>query len=403
LTTITPNRYRAAVWCTAAAITLGSFTCYLIPFHKGLTVAKDKDEVIHYRIHEMAAAFPLPSADEYAAIKDNGKKFRFIYPKVFWRDEKDNVWLIDGRTRDRIETEFTKAGEEEAENGHPLKCPAVFFKGTASEAVNYVRGLNLSRRAMNSGQKAAAAILSGALYRQYKAKEDGLDLDEDSEEEIGDMATRVAKEAGTNRAYVFDCAKLHRENPDLLQRVLAGGDDGLSIPNAKKIAKRRADGLPDEEPEAGDEPVEVAPENGPEAVLDGLGNEVPEDLRNVFLFRAAVKAAKKQIRAAVNGIEAESEKPGAKNLSIQTVKADANNVVRHLEDHQPHAQCPYCSGTGKDADNPQKKCGQCKGRKFLDRIQWKQVPAELRALYEKKPSDDKDDDKDDDNGEKYGT
>lgn len=357
-----------------------------------------KEETFKYRIHEMAAAFPLPSADEYAAIKDNVFQFGFIYPKVFWKDEKDNVWLIDGRTRDRIESEFEKAGETEAKNGRPLKCPAAFFQGTESEAVNYVRGLNLSRRAMNSGQKAAAAILSGTLFLKYKAKEDGVEL-EDEGEDIGDMATRVAKEAGTNRAYVFDCAKLHRENPDLLLRVLAGGEDGLSIPNAKKIAKRRADGLPDEEPEGGDEPVEVAPETGPETMYDGLGNEVPEDLRGVFAFRAAVKAAKKQIRAAVNGIDAEAEKPGAKNLSMQTVKADANNVIRHLEDHQPHAQCPYCSGTGKDGENPHKKCGQCKGRKFLDKIQWKQVPAELRALYEKKPSGD--DQKHD--GEEYGT
>lgn len=363
-------------------------------------MAKDKGEEIKYRVHDMAAAFPLPTAEEYAAIKDNVEQFGFIYPKVFWKDAKGDVWLIDGRTRDRIETEFTKAGKEEAKNGNALTCPAAFFQGTESEAVNYVRGLNLSRRALNSGQKAAAAIVSGDLYRRYKAKEDGTDLVDDDAEDVGDMATRVAKEAGTNRAYVFDCAKLNREHPDLLMRVLAGS---LSIPNAKKISKRRADGLPDEPEEGGEEPIEVSPEDGPEVIYDGLKNEVAPELNGIFKFRAVVKAAKKAIKKAVEEIEEAAEQPGGKNVSVQSVKADANNVVRHLEDHQPHAPCPYCSGTGKagDPENPNKKCGNCKGRKFLDRLQWNEVPLELRALFDKKAS--KDDDGQPSGGEGYGS
>lgn len=350
-------------------------------------MAKEKDkeeEVIKYRIHDMAAAFPIPNAEEYAAIKASVEQVGFIYPRVFWRDAKDDVWLIDGRTRDRIETELAKAGKTEAANGRELKSRAVFFTGTESEAVSYVRGLNLSRRAMNSGQKAAAAILSGDLYRKYKLKEDGKDEVDDTEEDAGDMATRVAREAGTNRAYVFDCAKLHRENPDLLQRVLAGD---LSIPNAKKIAGRRKDGLPDEPDEDGEEPVEVAPDDGPEVILDGLRNEVAPELVDVFKFRAVVKAAKKSVNVALDAVDGAGDGAGAKNISIQTLKSDANNFIRHMEDHQPHAPCPYCSGTGKagDPDNPQKRCGECKGRRFLDRLQWKQVPPELRALYEKKP------------------
>jgi hypothetical protein len=353
---------------------------------------KDKEEVIKYRVHDMAAVFPLPGPEEYAAIKEHVEQVGFIYPKVFWKDAKDEVWLIDGRTRDRIETELAKAGKAEAANGAELKCRAVYFEGTESEAVHYVRGLNLSRRSMNKGQKAAAAILSGALFKRYKAKEDGKDaVDDDAEEESGDMATRVAREAGTNRAYVFDCAKLHRENPDLLLRVLSGD---LSIPNAKKIAGRRKDGLSDEPEDGGEEPVEVAPDDGPEVLLDGLRNEVAPELVDVFKYRKAVKAAKKAVGTAVSAIEADNDGPGASNVSFQSVKADANNFIRHLEDHQPHAPCPYCMGTGKagDPDQPHKRCGECKGKRFLDRLQWKQVPEELRALFEKKPGKGGDDD-----------
>lgn len=366
-------------------------------------MAKDKGEKLAYRVHEMAAAFPLPSAEEYAAIKESVAQVGFVYPKVFWTDGNGDTWLIDGRTRDRIETEFEKADVKKAANGRDLKCEAAVFQGTESEAVAYVRGLNLNRRAMNSGQKAAAAVLSGEMYKRYKAKEEGAELLEDKEEELGDVAARMAKDAGTNRDYIFVCLKLSRKYPDLLLRVLAGGPDGLSIPNAKKIMKRRDENLPDEEPEGGEEPVEVTPDDKPETVYDGLKNEVPDDLLKVFCVRATVKAAKKKIRDAINELEEVKDDAGAKNMSFQTFKSDANNAIRHLEDHQPHAQCPYCSGTGKDAENNAKKCGHCKGRKWLDKVQWKQVPPELRALYEKKAPDDKGEDDDEDkDGGKYG-
>jgi hypothetical protein len=349
-----------------------------------------KEEVFKYRVHEMAAAFPLPSADEYAAIKESVIERGFIYPKVFWRDGRGDVWLIDGRTRDRIESELLKAGTTEAKDGTEIKCRAAFFNGTEADAVRYVRALNMSRRAMTSGQKAAAAILCGDLYRRYKMKEEGKEAVEDAAEDEGDMATRVAKEAGTNRAYVFDCARLHRDHPDLLLEVLSGSK---SIPVAKKVAARRSQGLPDEEPEGGAEPVEVAPEGGPDVMLDGLRNEVPDDLRSVFAFRGVVKTARKAINKALEDVKDAADGPGARNVSLQTVRADANNMVRHLDDHQPHAPCPYCSGTGKagDAEQPDKKCGHCKGRRYLDRLQWKEVPAELRALYEKKPGQSDDD------------
>lgn len=344
-------------------------------------------ELLKYRVHDMAAVFPLPSPEEYAAIKDDVLQRGFIYPAVHWEDAKKDSWLIDGRTRDRIATELEKAGVKKAANGEEIVLKRVNFNGTEAEAVQYVRSLNLTRRAMTSSQKAAAAVLAGDLYRKYKAKEDGVDLTELEAEDAGDMASRVAKEAGTNRAYVFDCAKLHRERPHLLQAVLSGV---YSIPEAKKRAARLADGLPEEEPEGGVEPVEVEPDKPDgEVILDGLRNPVAADLIPTFRFRNTVKEVRKAINNAVEQVKAACEGIDAKNVSFQTVKGDANNVVRHLEDHQPHAPCPHCSGTGKEGDpeNPDKKCGHCKGRRFLDRIQWGQVPPGLRAMFEGKKTD----------------
>jgi hypothetical protein len=331
----------------------------------------------------MAAAFPTPTTEEYGSTKASIEQVGFIYPLVLWRDVKGDNWLIDGRTRERIDNEFRRAGKTHAENGAELKPVFTFFKGTEAEAVRYVTGLNLTRRSLNSAQRAAAAVAAGALLRRYAAKGDGKDLAEEVKEEAGDMATRVAAEYKTNREYMFSCSKLYEANHDLFQRVLGGT---LSIPSAKKVAARRAQGLSDEPEEGGEPEVQVAPDKKKDKILDGLKNEVAEDLVPIFELREVVKSVKKKIKSGLDEIDEVSEKSGAKNISMQTVKADVNNIIRHLEDHMPHAPCPYCSGTGKDpeGDSPNKRCGNCKGKKFLDRIQWKQVPDELRALFEKK-------------------
>lgn len=335
----------------------------------------------------MAAVFPLPSPEEYAAIKEDVIQRGFIHPAVHWEDAKGDSWLIDGRTRDRIASELEKAGIKRSADGKDIKLVRVNYHGTEADAVRYVRSLNLTRRALDSSQKAAAAVLAGDLYRRYKAKEDGVDLTDVEAEDEGDMASRVAKEAGTNRAYVFQCQRLHKKHPHLLQAVLAGL---YKVTEATKRATRIEAGLPEEEPEGGIEPVEVDPEkpNG-EVILDGLRNPVEPDLIATFRFRNTVKEVRKSINTAIEAVREACEGIGAKNVSFQAVKADANNVVRHLEDHQPHAPCPHCSGTGKEGDpeNPEKLCGHCKGRRFLDRIQWGQVPAELRAMFESKRED----------------
>lgn len=340
-------------------------------------------EKLTYRVHDMASVFPLPTPEEYAAIKANVQQIGFIFPKVMWKDEKGATWLIDGRTRDRVETELSKAGVEKAENGKSLTCPVAMFSGTEADAVDYVRGINLTRRAMTPAQKAAAAILSGSLSRMYKLKAEGRDVSDDSEEE-GDTATRLADQAGTNRAYIFDCQKLYKENPDLLQNVLSAA---MSIPEAKKVAGRRKEGLPDKPPEAGETPIAVEPQPAKkeEEIYDGLKNVVHEDQVAAFKIRDQVRAHRKVLNTLIASIEADCEAPGGKMFSLQAMKSDLSNCRRHLEDHQPHAPCPYCSGTGRDPEQPpdgRKKCNKCKGRKWMDRLQWKEVPAELRAIFE---------------------
>lgn len=342
-------------------------------------------ETLVYRVHPMAEIFPVPTPEEYAAIKEDVLQRGFINPAVHWLDKDGQSWLIDGRTRDRIASEFEKAGVKKAANGSDIELSRVKFRGTEADAVKYVRALNMQRRAMDSNQKAAAAVLSGDLFNRYKAKEDGVDLaDLEQQEDEGDEATRIAKETGTNRTYYFDCKRIHKKHPHLVLAVLSGL---YKITEAKKRAARLDQGLPEEPEEGGIEPVEVEPEKPTgETLLDGLRNIVAPELVPTFRFRTVVKEARKSINDALEKIKEAVEEVGGKNVSFQTIRADANNVIRHMEDHQPHAPCPHCSGTGKsgDPDNPDAKCGHCKGRRYFDRVQWNNAPAELRAMFETK-------------------
>lgn len=365
-------------------------------------------EKLTYRVHDMASVFPLPTPEEYSAIKANVRQIGFIFPKVMWKDEKGSTWLIDGRTRDRIETELYKEGAEKAENGKSLTCPVAMFSGTESEAVEYVRGINLTRRQMTSAQKAAAAVLSGSLVRMYRMKAEGRTVSDDKEEDEGDTATKLADSAGTNRAYVFDCQRLHKDHPDLLQNVLGGA---MSLPEAKKVAGRRKEGLPDKPPEGGETPVEVQPKPDakPEDIYDGLKNVVHEDHVAAFKMRDQVRKHRKVINTLIAEIESDCDAAGGKMFSLQAMKADLSNCRRHLEDHQPHSPCPYCSGTGRDPEQPpdgRKKCNKCKGRKWLDKLQWKEVPEELRAMFEGRtvptPKADPEDDEPDTSEENAG-
>jgi hypothetical protein len=334
---------------------------------------------IVYKVHQMADVYPKCTPDEEKALEASVRESGVKYPVLMWKDEDKQNWLLDGRTRMKVVERLKKEGVEKAENGAPIQCEIAWFTGTESAALDYIDDINLRRRSLTSSQKAAVAIRSGALHRQYRIKEEGLkpgDIEEGAE---GDLAEKVALKSGTNRQYVFDCHRLYKEQPDLLDRV-ANGE--LSIPQALRVAKRRAAGLPDE-PEAGEGPEEVQVSEEKPEIIDGLGNPVAPDLEKVFEARDRVREAKRHLSKALAELEAAASGPGGKYMSLQTMKTDIQNARRHADSHQPHAPCPICSATGKDPKDAKKKCGTCKGKKYLDKVLWKEVPSEIREVFEK--------------------
>lgn len=336
-----------------------------------------------YKVHPIADVWPAPTDDEFGALKASVRAVGVKEPVLMWKGPDGIANVLDGRSRIRCLEELICEGLTLSENGHKLEFKVRYFEGTEREALEYVEAVT-QRRNMTSSQRAAVAVCSGLMNKLYRDKESGTTGGE--KEDAGMLAERVAIKAGTNRQYVYDCSKLGVTYLDILLRIR----DGLiNIAKGKKIAERRDQGLPDEEPEAVDgetPPVGETPRPAkPKEVYDGMKNEVHEDHHAVFLVRDKVRLLRKELQICLAKAQEIAEGPGGFNMSWQNLKSDLNNVRRHLEDHQPHAVCPYCDGTGSvtdEATGEKKTDPKCDGKKYLDRVQWKEVPTEIKAIFE---------------------
>lgn len=347
-------------------------------------------KITEYKVHEMAKLYPKLSPDERISLKESIKQSGVLYPIVLF-PQNDDLFLIDGRNRADIVEELLAEGVTHAENGRKIECPVLRYEGTLLQAVDFVRDLNLSRRMLSSSQKAAIAYKSGLMFKRYAKHEGLLEDAEETEQTAGDFATKVADTAGTNRQYVFDVAKIASvvTNLDLIDRMAEGE---LNIPQAKKIAARRAEDLPDVPPPGGDSSTEDTGDGTPPAavnhpeIFDGLKKVVAPEHQPIFLVRDTVKEIKKKIKHLIADVINVSDSTGGDYFSKSEMKSALDGVTKSLNLHQPHVICPNCNGTGK-GENGRGKCKSCGGKMFMDKLSYNLVPPELKQAM----GDDSDD------------
>lgn len=337
---------------------------------------------IEYKLHKVAAMYPRCKPEERDAMEQSIREGGVKNPATLWKDDKGQNWLIDGLTREDIVAGLHKAGFTKTAAGNPIELQYVYFEGTPSEVVEYIEANNMSRRSLSASQRAAVGVKSYRTYIRFLAQEKGVPESEVDPGESGEVAEKIAKRCGSNRAYVYNCLTLYNapKGMDLLDKVCV---EDLKIPKAMAVLKRREAGLTDE-PEEENPTEQPVVSNEPDAIYDGLKNEVHPDYRKIFETRANAKKIIKLLKSARAEAEAMVTEPGGKNFNWDQLKTDFKNIIRHAEDHQPFAVCPMCSGTGKDTDG--KKCKHCAGRKYLDRQQWKLLPPEIRQQFETKAS-----------------
>lgn len=326
--------------------------------------------VLDLPYHEVTALFPMLRDAEKAAFKRSVETAGVLEPVVYWSDSHKRKWLIDGRNR--VESVKELRAEGKLFNGaETYTCPAWEFKGSELEMLAYTLKKGRDRRHLNSSQRAAISVKAGALADKYDKKRV---LSGSGATPDGDLAEKVALEAGTNRSYVFEAQKLALEAPDLLDQVAEGV---LNIPQAKAELNRRKaavkarpdqpvppDGAADGEParapdQPADQPLPV--------VFDGLKNEVGPDWMHVFVCRDDFKKVLPKLTELKAMLEDLAAGDGGKFLDLTACLAQLKTLRGHVTKEMPHAICPACLGTKKEPGSKKKTCKSCGGHGYVSK------------------------------------
>jgi hypothetical protein len=364
--------------------------------------------------HEVVDLFPRLTGRDRDEVKESIRTFGVKESVEYVMHPRHGKCLIDGANRRELAEELGILCPEreylvpDGQGG--TRVP------TDAEILDYVMVRNKDRRHLNSSQLAAISVRAGALQRKYaqkarrgmrtspRADQAPPEAQEPSAEGApgaaaeqapeangatsaappgpppedlqGDQASRVAAQAGTNRAYLFKAVKIQEEDPDLLRRVAMGE---LSLEAAAKQLRER------------NQPA-AAPEGEPQPTLDTLGRHVPRRLKAVFEavahYREAIQLASR-IKGLIKQIK---EGPAAVFLDATEVNAWAQNLYTSLKHAAPHsATCPYCQGEGKtpdpDRDGRNKKCTACQGVGWCDYQHWRDAPEELQQAVLRPPAE----------------
>lgn len=333
------------------------------------------------RAHEMTRNYPSVTGEEGGSLLASISRQGILQPVTVWRDPDDKYWVIDGRTRLNAFKTLIKDGRDMTEDGRPLVLPMEEFIGTISQAFAYVHEKNFSRRHMSSSQRAAVIIRERLAQSRY-LKKDGLPSEgvyQGKEESLNQFAERIGKESGTNRQYIYQCARIAEIDPKLLDHVVSGDK---VVNDVLKAALRKQQGLDPWPTPSEDEPTSAAGEGEEPQAKDGLKRAVDPKFSKYFFVRDRVRDAVKALKKAQADVEAIAAGDGGDHFDGLGMSQSIGSVVRDLANSQPHTVCPRCSGTGKESkeDGSTKKCSICSGAKFISKAIYNTLPQDLKDV-----------------------
>ena len=206
-----------------------------------------------YNYHRVADLFPPMSAEDFARLKNDIQAHGLREPIVRYQGA-----IIDGRHRLQI-------CEQLGIQPHFRE-----FDGQEIELLPYVLSMNLARRHLTAGQRAAlgakieAYTSMFAKQRQLAAQNNhvGRAVKERIPEQAnGQARDEAAKQAHVNPHYITDFKTVEREVPNLAHEV-ANGD--ITLPEALRIIKNgrtlNNDPPPDAGPDDEPQPTSAVPE-----------------------------------------------------------------------------------------------------------------------------------------------
>ena len=293
------------------------------------------------RCHEVVDLFPPMIPSEREALQKDIELKGVRMPIVTWRGK-----VIDGRNRLAV-----------CEDLGIDDFPVEEFDGSEEEMLAHVVSLNMSRRQLNSGQKAVVGVDLG-VYRERLG---------DVELSGGQRTIElIASELGTNRQYMYDAEKLREKDKDLYEQVRRGE---IKLTAAMK-ALDKLDQAHDVEDDV--EKLEPSQKQKADEVVDGKGDPVPPKFHDAFKEVSNYKYALEQIKElskTVEGIAVREE--GSAYLDVSNIAGHLNSLMQVLKSSMPYAICPYCEGKGQG-------CDACKDVGYVTKTIWDYAPEEMK-------------------------
>ncbi len=301
-----------------------------------------------YECHDVCHFFPPMSPDERAELKKDIQANYVQTAVVVWRnpEQENKTVIIDG---------FHRASICEELGGDYLNYPTREYKGTAEEMVRHITSLNLHRRHLDSGQKAAAFVKAdGMIQALRKAREAKQPIDTglrssppETAAPKGRVREQAAKEIGTSSSQIQRAQEVAAAAPEKLDEVIAGKK---TLTTAQREVRTEAK----EKKEA----AEAVANKSKPAVVVTLETKMKE--WNGLLDDWADEFA----------TASKNPPDGLDDTTLGIIRDQVKSVVSTIRAQRGVAPCDYCNG---------KACPKCNELGWLNRSRHESAPKKNKA------------------------
>lgn len=298
-------------------------------------------------LNPYCAIFPEPTEAEYRELVESIRESGQRVPIQLDAEGR----ILDGRTRYKACQELY------------LKPKLAKWEGRGSAALYaaYVLAMNVKRRHLTAGQRAAAAASVANMThggdRKSAAFKDENRTGEAKNAENGEnqrahapsgppiTIETAAKAAGVGVTAVKAAKRIAEASPELAEQVRAGT-------KSLRAAERELD--------AGD---------GPVAMTDEVGNPLTPGVLDAFIECDEFAKLKTRIDAIRREIEAMAERsdPLLTYVQVQVLTTDLSNAAAAIRLALPYCLCPTCSG------DDFARCKHCKQRGWMPKAYYEQT------------------------------